>query len=98
MELLGSTPVHYVVVDMNGFIQVTTRAHHRLLEEAIRIYAQQFRLIGDFPLYFDGHRRDHAVQVYENLKARGRMAQAIHVNIARSLERDLDVRLTPLGD
>ena len=94
MELLNSTPVHYVVVDMNGFIQETTRAHHRLLEEAIRIYAGQFQLIGDFPLYFDGHRRDHAVQVYENLKARGRMARAIHVKMAGPWGAISDVQLT----
>ena len=46
--------------------------HHRLLEEAIKSKPVQFRLFGDFPLYTNGHRQNHAVQVYENLRARGR--------------------------
>ena len=95
MELLNSVPVHFVVLDMNGFIQEDTRPHHRLLEEAIRDNGAQFRLAGDLPLYFDGHRRDHAVQIYENLNARGRRAHTIHVNMRDSLRRDLDVELTP---
>jgi hypothetical protein len=95
MELLNSVPVHFVVVDMNGFIEENTRPHHRLLEESIRNNRAQFQLIGDHPLYFDGHRRGHAVQIYENLNARGRRAQSIHINMAYSLGRDLDVQLTP---
>ncbi len=95
IELLNSVPVHFIVVDMNGFIQEDTRAHHRLLEEGIRNHPAQFQLIGDLPLYLDGHRRDHAVQIYENLKARGRRAQTIHINMASSLGRDLDVQLSP---
>jgi len=97
LQFLNTTPVNYVVVDMNGFIQDATRPHQRLLEETIRDHAEQFRLISDLPLYFDGHRRNHAVQVYENLAARGRRAQTIVIKMASTLGRDLKVRLSPPG-
>jgi hypothetical protein len=46
MQFLNSTPVHFVVVDMNGFIADFTRPNHRLLEETIHQYSDQFRLMG----------------------------------------------------
>ena len=93
-QFLDATPVHFIVVDMNGFLRDATRPHHRLLEETLRRYPEQFRLIGDFPLYFDGHRRNHAVQVYENLAVRGRRARTIHIDMSQTIGRDLDLDLT----
>jgi hypothetical protein len=95
LQFLDSTPVNYVVVDMNGFIQDATRPHQRLLEETIRDHAEQFRLIADLPLYFDGHLRNHAVRVYENLAARGRQVQTVVIHMVATLGRDLRVQLKP---
>jgi hypothetical protein len=96
LQFLNATPVHFVVIDMTGFVSEIARPHHRLLEETIRDYSGQFRLVGDFPLHFDGHRRDHSVQVYENLAVRGRRAQAIHLDMTKTLGHDLDIRLMSL--
>jgi hypothetical protein len=92
-RLLDSIPVHFIVIDANGFIQETTRMHHRLLEEAVTREPRHFRLFGDFPLYTNGHRRNHAVQVYENLNGRGRRAGIIRLDMTNTLGRFLTVRL-----
>ena len=92
-EFLNTTPVHFVVLDMNGFIDPGARTHHRLLEDAIRGAPAQFRLMGDFPLYFDGQRRASAVQIYENLGARPNPGGVIRIDMANSLGRRLEIRL-----
>jgi hypothetical protein len=91
---LNTTPVRFVVLDMNGFIDPTTRTHHRLLEETIHGDLTQFRLVGDFPLHFNGHRRASAVQVYENLGAKPNLSAVIRIDMTRSLGKMLDI---PLG-
>ena len=96
-EFLNTTPVHFIVLDMNGFIEPAMRAHHRLLEDAIRSEPTQFRLMGDFPLYWDGRRRDNAVQVYENLMARGHSSDVIRIDMTNTLGRKLELHLKPPG-
>ena len=77
-EFLNTTAVNFIVLDMNGFLDPVSRAHHRLLEETIRRHPNRFRLIGVFPLNFDGRRRAEAVQVYENLTARANQRDHPH--------------------
>jgi hypothetical protein len=77
---------------MNG-LTTDTSPHHRLLEDTIRSDPGQFRLVGTFPLYFSGHRRENAVQVYENLMARGRHADVIRIDMMDTLGRILEVHL-----
>ena len=96
-EWLNVVPVRFIVLDMNGFISTDTRPHHRLLEDTIRSSPGQFRLVGDFPLYLSGHRRENAVQVYENLMARGRHADVIRIDMMNTLGRILEVRLRAPG-
>ncbi|HUB82402.1 MAG TPA: glycosyltransferase family 39 protein [Bryobacteraceae bacterium] len=95
LQILDSIPVHFVVVDRYGFIDDLTHLHHRLLEETIRDHPGQFLLVGDFPVYLDGHRHDHSVQVYENLAARGRRPKTIHVHMAETLGHDLEIPMNP---
>ncbi len=93
-EFLNAAPVHFVLLDMDGFIDPATRAHHRLLEDALRSEPAQFRLMRDYPLYFDGRRRDNAVQVYENLRARPHPGGVVRIDMTNSLGRILEIRLT----
>ena len=92
-DLLDAIPVHYIVIDMNGFISEEERSHHRLLEQTMREGSEQFRLIGDRPLVFDRQRREAAVQVFENLHARGRRAEVIRVDMNDTLGRVLELRV-----
>lgn len=92
-ELLNAIPVHFVVLDMNGFINPSTRTHHRLLEDTVRSEPAQFRQIGDFPLYYGSHRRDGAVQVFENLEAKPHPGGVIQVDMTNSLGKRIEVRL-----
>ncbi len=93
-EFLDGVPVRFIVLDMNGFIDPFSRAHHRLLEDTLRRDPEQFRLIGNFPLYFDGRRRLNAVQVYENLGARPNPRGVIRIDMANSLGRNIEIPLT----
>jgi hypothetical protein len=92
-EFLDTTPVRFVVLDMHGFINPTTRTHHRLLEDTVRGDLTHFRLVGDFPLYLNGHRRAAAVQVYENLGARPNPSGVIRIDMSYSLRRKLEIPL-----
>jgi hypothetical protein len=89
-EFLNRTPVRFIVLDMNGYLDPASRPHHRLLEEAIRGEPTQFRPMADFSLYFDGRRRDGAVEIYENLGARPRPAGTIRIEMANSLGRTIE--------
>lgn len=93
-ELLDKTPVHFIVLDMYGFTDPGARPYDRLLEDTLRENPTHFRMIGRFPLFLDGQRRDEAVQVYENSVARGRYAQTIHIDMTNTLGRKLAVRLS----
>jgi hypothetical protein len=94
-ERIDAIPVHFIVIDMYGFASDMDRPHHRLLDQAVRQTPAQFRLVGDFPLSFGGRQRAHAIQVYENLAARGRTPEVIRVPMAESLGRTLEARVDP---
>jgi hypothetical protein len=96
-RMLDSIPVRFVIMDINGFIDEETRFDYRLLEETLRGDPRQFRLVGAFPLYFNGRRRDDAVEIYENVMARGRTPTQVRVNMQETLGRDLDVPVKALG-
>jgi hypothetical protein len=90
-ELLNAIPVRFVVIDMHGFIDESARAHHRLLEQTIARGTGQFRLVGDFPLFLNKCRRDGAIQVYENLEARGRRPDVVRIRMTETLGRTLEL-------
>ena len=94
LGVLNADSVRFVVLDMYGFIDSTVRPHQRLLEDAIRSEPSQFRMIGSFPLYLDGHRRNDAVRVFENLYAVPHPGSVIRIDMTRSLGRSIEVRLS----
>ena len=91
LDFLNSVSARFVVLDMNGFVASVSRKHHRLLEDTIRGKPEQFRLLGDFPLDFDGLRREGAVQVYENLKAGPNAGGPIRIDMTNSLGKVLEI-------
>ena len=86
---LHSTPVNYIVLDVFGSWDATTKPVFRLLEQTVRGDSERFRLIGEFPLYLDGHRVERAVQVFENLSQRGHRPQRIQIHMEPTLGRVL---------
>jgi hypothetical protein len=95
LALLDSIPIHFLVVDRFGYLAVPAKAHHRLLEDAIRADPARFRRIGDYPLFLDGKRLENAVQVYENLRASANPTGVLRIDMTSSLGRKLELRWNP---
>jgi hypothetical protein len=92
-DLLDTIPVQFIVMDMNGFVDEGTRPHHRLLEQTMKEAPEQFQLVGSAPLVLDNRRVDGAIQIYENLKARGRHPDTVRIPMAETLGRTLELQL-----
>ena len=92
-DLLNAIPVQFIVLDASGFIDEGTRSHHRLLEKTMTEESNQFRLVGDFPLFLENRRQDGAIQVYENLKARGRRPDVVRIPMRETLGRTLELHV-----
>jgi hypothetical protein len=67
LDYLHSVPVHYVVIDHAA----QTNPHLLLLEEAVQLVPEEFRLAGQYPI--SGMRRGD-VLIYENVSSRGKPA------------------------
>jgi hypothetical protein len=92
---LQSVPVNYIVLDIFGSFEPSTKSVQRLLDQTIRGDPGRFPLVGDFPLYIGGHRLDGAVQVFENRLAGGRRPEWIQINMQHTLGRVLRTRVEP---
>jgi 4-amino-4-deoxy-L-arabinose transferase-like glycosyltransferase len=92
-DLLNAIPVQFIVLDASGFIDEGMRSSHRLLEQTMTEESSQFRLVADFPLFLENRRQDGAIQVYENLKARGRRPDVIRVPMTETLGRTLELHI-----
>jgi len=90
---LDAIPVQFVVMDMHGFVDEGTRPHHRLLEQAIKEAPEQFQLVANLPLSIGDRRLDGAIQVYENINARGRRPEVVRVPMTDTLGRTLELHL-----
>jgi hypothetical protein len=92
-DLLNAIPVQFIVLDVSGFIGTGARAHHRLLERTMTEESNQFRLVADFPLLLQNQRQDGAIQVYENLKARGQRPDVVRIPMRETLGRTLELHV-----
>ena len=92
-NLLDTIPVHFIVLDANGFFDEGSRPNHRLLAQTLSDEPNQFRLIADIPLVVDRRQSQHMIQVYENLHAQGRKPEVIRIPMETSLRRTIEVNV-----
>jgi hypothetical protein len=88
---LRETPVHYIVLEMYRPLGDPLTLHCSLLQRTLEEHPHDLVLVARLPRHHGDTTHDHAIVIYENVSARNRTPQSIHVPLERSLGRVLQL-------